>query len=193
MRRLLTAAMLTSAFLMVGASVALAADKGGPPSTPYQAPAGTIVDDRPFAKGFFVEGSAGAANFKVDAVGTDTVSLFGLGIGYDHVINKQVVIGAFARYDISRSGDAHQVHLGARAGFLVNPHLLLYVPIAYTMDGKDIKIQDGIWSAGLGLETALLTNNLSLFAEAARNFALQGGARFLDEAYFVRAGVRLRF
>jgi hypothetical protein len=185
-----------AAFAFVGATTLLAADKGGPvaPPTPapYQAPAGTIVEPGHFS-GIYVEGSVAAVNFKADNVGTESFGLIGLGIGYDHKLAPGVVGGVFARYDLAREDDSRMLHLGARIGATLNPHLLIYAPVTYSMDGASPDLKDGIWSAGLGIETALLSHKLAIFGEVTRNFALQGGAQWLDEVYQFRAGVKYRF
>lgn len=191
MRRFIAVATFASAWLFA-AALAIAADKGGPAAAPA-APAGTIVAEKPFASGLYLEGSAAAANFRVAEVGTESFQMFGLGLGYDHRLGDRLILGASARYNLTRNGDGHAIDLGARLGFLANPHLLLYVPLTYTLDAENIDIKNGIWSVGAGIETAVLVNNLALFAEATRNFALQGDAKWIDEAYFFRAGVRLRF
>lgn len=200
MRRFLAVAALTSSFFMVGLITAFAADKGGPvayepvKTTPAGlTSAGVIVETKPFAQGLFVEGSVAAANFHVDGIGTESFGLAGLGLGWDHHFGSRLIGGVFARYDFSRSDDMTALHVGGRLGVLLNPQLLLYMPIMYTMDGKDIDVKNGIWSAGVGLETAILVNNLALFGEVTRNFALQGNTVDLDEAVFFRAGVRFRF
>lgn len=184
MRKILATATACLGFL----SPAVAADKGAP------APAGTVVEEsarRPW-QGVYVEASGTLANFEVASIGTQ-FGMAGLGIGYDHRISNHFVLGAFARYDVSLDDtDIRSASLGVRAGYLINPHLLLYVPVAYTMDGADISFNDGIWSVGVGLETFLLPQ-MTIFAEGTRNFSMTGGAKFLDEATTARAGIRFRF
>ena len=184
MRKILATAIACLGFL----TPAIAADKGAP------APAGTVVeaDAKRNWHGLYLEGSGLMANFEVANLGQQ-VGMVGVGVGYDHRISNHFVIGAFARYDIALDdADDRSLSLGVRGGYLVNPHLMAYVPIAYTMDGTDITFSDGIWSIGAGIETFLLPQ-MTVFAEATRNFSLSGAAKFLDEATTARAGVRFRF
>lgn len=185
MRKILATAIACLGFL----GTAHAADKGSPP------PAGTVVE-APASRnwhGFYAEASGTMFNVEVAGLGS-TVGMVGLGAGYDHRVSNHFVIGAFVRYDVALDdADARSLSLGARTGYLVNPHLMMYVPVAYTVDGTNIDIKDGIWSVGLGLETYLIGNSITLFAEGTRNFSLAGDARFLDEATTARAGIRFRF
>lgn len=181
--------LIATAILCLGLSgPALAADKGAP------APAGTVVETeaRRNWHGLYVEGSGVMANFEVANIG-EQVGMVGLGAGYDHRISNHIVLGVFARYDFALDdADDRSLSMGARAGYLINPHLMLYVPVAFTVDGNDITLSDGIWSVGAGLETFLLPQ-MTVFAEATRNFSLAGTAKFLDEATTARAGIRFRF
>lgn len=165
-----------------------AADKGAP-----AAPAGTVVESpTPRWQGLYLEGSATAANFKIDGLGTESFGYMGLGIGYDHRLAWNMVAGAVIRYDFGRDGDNRLLTLGARLGWLPNPHLMLYLPINYTIDGADISLSDGIFSAGVGLETYVAAN-ITLFAEATRNIAAQGAGKLFDETTAFRGGVKFRF
>lgn len=184
MRKILATACLCLGFL----GPAHAADKGGP------APAGTVVEEPAVRnwQGFYIEGSGTMQNFEVANIGTQ-FGMVGLGAGWDYRASNHFVVGVFARYDFALDdADVRSLSMGARLGYLVNPHLMLYSPLAYTVDGSDISLSDGIWSIGAGLETYLLPQ-MTVFAEATRNISFSGTAKFLDEATTARAGVRFRF
>jgi hypothetical protein len=185
MRKYIATAIACLGFL----TPAFAADKGGAP-----APAGTVVEEegRRNWQGFYLEGSATMQNFEVANIGTQ-FGLMGLGGGYDHRVSNHFVAGVFARYDFALDdADVRSLTLGARLGYLVNPHVMLYAPVQYQMDGSDISFSDGIWSIGAGLETYLLPQ-VTVFAEATRNISFAGTAKFLDEATTARAGLKFRF
>ncbi len=185
MRKILATAIACLGFL----TPAIAADLGGPK------PAGTVVEvDAPRWGGFYVEGSG--TMFNVESAGFgQTIGMAGLGVGWDHrLASTNFLVGAFARYDFALDdASAQAISVGARAGMLLNPHLLAYVPVAYTMDKDNISLTDGIWSIGAGIETYVL-NQFTVFAEMTRNFSLAGDAKLaLDEATTARAGIKLRF
>jgi opacity protein-like surface antigen len=185
MRKILATACLCLGFL----SPAIAADLGS-----QKAPAGTVVEEPAVRnwQGFYLEGSGVMANFEVANLGQQ-VGMVGVGAGYDHRISNHFVVGAFVRYDFALDdADMRSLSMGARLGYLVNPHLMLYSPLAYTVDGSDISLSDGIWSIGAGLETYLMPQ-VTVFAEATRNISFSGTAKFLDEATTARAGFKFRF
>lgn len=187
MRKILATACLCLGFL----SPSHAADKGGAPS----APAGTVVEtDAPRWGGFYVEGSGTMFNVETAGLGA-TIGMMGLGVGYDHrIASTNFIVGAFARYDFAIDDmSAQAISVGARGGILLNPHLMAYVPVAYTMDKDNISLNDGIWSIGAGIET-YLGSRFTVFAEMTRNFSLAGDAKIaLDEATTARAGLKFRF
>jgi len=186
MRKILAAALLCAATLP-----AYAADKSGP--KPYAAPAGTVLEDAGHWTGFYLEGSAAAANFKIEGLGSDSFQSVGMAVGYDRQIGTRLVVGARLGYDYARGGDANMLHVGVRAGYLANPSLLVYVPLTYTMDGSNPKFDDGIVSIGLGFETHVITTKFSIFAEATKDVVFSGASKVLDEATTFRAGARFRF
>ena len=187
MRKIFATALLCLGF---GAQ-AIAADKGTPPL------AGTVVEaasDAPRWGGLYVEASGTMFNVETTGLGS-TIGMAGLGIGYDHrIASTNFLIGAFARYDFAIDNmDAQALTLGARGGVLLNPYLLAYIPVAYTMDKDNISLADGIWSVGVGLET-YLGSRFTVFAEMTRNFALAGDAKLaFDEATTARGGLKFRF
>ncbi len=169
---------------------AFAADKGGAP-----APAGTVVEtDAPRWGGMYLEGSGTMFNVETAGLG-QTIGMAGVGLGYDHrIAGTNFLVGAFARYDFAIDDASSQaISVGARGGVLINPFLMAYLPVSYTMDKNDISLNNGIWSVGLGIET-FLGSRFTVFAEMTRNIALAGDAKLmLDEATTARAGLRFRF
>ena len=189
MRKILATACLCLSVI----SPAFAADKGTPAPA---APAGTVVEsDAPRWGGMYLEGSGTMFNVETTGLGGATIGMMGLGVGWDHrIAGTNFLVGAFGRYDFAIDDmSAQSISIGARGGVLLNPYLLAYLPIAYTMSKDDISLNNGIWSVGVGVET-YLGSRFTVFAEMTRSVSLAGDAKLmLDEATTARAGLKLRF
>jgi len=181
-RLLALAAALSLAACTTGAN---AADKGEPP---------TKIDaqgnEKPAFHGCYLGGSAGGVFMTAGGAGV-SASTFGGEVGCD-LQRASVVFGARAGYDFGES-DTRFATLGGRVGMLLNPKALLYGTLTLTMDGRDLKLQDSILSAGLGVELFAFTPNTTIFVEAAKDIKTYGLTAGLDEAWTVRVGGRFRF
>lgn len=191
MRKILATVAACVVMALTTACHSKAADKGAP-----LAPAGTLVEatDAPSWGGFYVEASGTMFNVETAGLG-QTIGMAGVGVGYDYrIAGTNFLIGAFGRYDFALDDTSAQaISIGARGGVLLNPYLLAYLPIAYTMDKDQISLNDGIWSVGVGIET-YLGSRFTVFAEMTRNVVLAGDAKLaLDEATTARAGLKYRF
>lgn len=156
-------AMLSGALLVLGASYAAAADKGGPKKAvpqsdiPYMPPAATGWT------GCGVSGHAGLVNADADFgapinIGANGQTA-GAGVYCDRAFDR-FVIGAFADYnwvfgDLNTLGAENVWTAGGRAGILVTQSILAYGLVAF----KRVELagsghQNG-YAVGGGLETKL--------------------------------------
>jgi len=167
----------TAIVLGLLATPALAADKAGPKLTP--APAAAPAVEKARFTGCYAEGSAAGVFLETTRVANGAV-----GAGCDWQV-QSAVAGINGRVS---AGDLKGWSIQARAGAALNPYLLGYGLIAYTV--SDYKLNDdGALSAGLGLEALVLGHGV--FVEASKNVsALRGG---YSDDITTRAGVRFRF
>jgi len=129
---------------------ARAADMGG----------GSVFSDAPLAPakswtGFYVGANVGYGAALADLPGNAVIGgtdwTFGISGGADSQIGKHWVIGAFADYDVLKSGDFDSGvwTIGARAGYLLSPNTLLYGLGGYSQALKESDVNGMALGAGL--------------------------------------------
>lgn len=164
---------------------AVAADKGGPP-----AKIDALGQLRPQFTGCFVGAGAGGVAITSNGGGA-TAALLGLEVGCD-LTRSNVVFGVKAGYDFGES-EARFATAGVRAGILVNPSTLLYMPLNLTMDGRSPKLDNSILSTGVGVEFSAFSPSLTLLIEATKDIKGFGDAADIGDAWTFRVGARHRF
>ena len=156
-----------------------AADKGGPPATFEE----ILAVRQPALSGCFVETSAtgtflAAGNRK--AAG-------GVGFGCDTRLGLAVIGGGF-RGDFAEAATAGTAY--GKLGLALNPHLHAYGLLAWL--APDWKLKNvGQLHVGAGVETSVLFNGLSGFAEGSTSIAKAGISERND--VLIRLGLRYRF
>jgi hypothetical protein len=185
MKRYLTALglALAASLAFAAAIPAFAADKGGPP---VRVDAAGAV--KPMWTGCFVS-AAGSGVFAEMSAASASVKAFMAGAGCD-IQSGKLVFGASADYGFGES-ESRFVAITGRAGYTLNPHLLLYGLVSLTMDGRSPNLQDSALAAGVGVET-YIDRNLSIFLEATAGLNGYGSVKDL-ELSTVKGGVRYRF
>jgi opacity protein-like surface antigen len=182
MRKLFTTIALFAAATL--SLPAIAADKLGMPPSKIDAQG----VEKPMFNGCYVS-AAGSTVFAEVTGASDAVRSFMAGMGCD-IQRGKIVFGASAEYGFGES-DARFVALTGRVGFTLNPHLLLYIPLTLTMDGRDPKFADSALSAGLGLET-YVARNVTLFIEGTAGLDSFGDAKDLSLS-MIKIGGRYKF
>jgi hypothetical protein len=175
---MISAAALGLALMVLPAE---SADKGGPPSK---------IDIQGEPKNFngcFVSVAGSTTFLEVSGFG-DAARMFLAGAGCDLQRGK-IVVGASAEYGFGES-DARLAAMSARAGITLNAHTLLYGFTSLTMDGRDPKLGDSIWSLGAGIETYLLSKNWTIAVEGSTAIKAFGDAAGVDMS---QAKVILRY
>jgi hypothetical protein len=176
--------ILAACALLVICSTAFAADKGGPP---VRVDAAGAV--KPMFNGCFVQG-AGTLIY-AEAVGaSEAVRAFMAGAGCDMQRGK-LIFGAMAEYGFGES-DVRVAALTGRIGVEINPHLMGYGFLTLTMDGRSIKLDDSMLSAGVGLETYIGSKHWTVFGEISQTVKTFGTFDGVD-ATTAKFGARYRF
>lgn len=163
------------------ATVAHAADKGGPPATLEeiialrQSPLSGCYAETSVAGLFLAQGDRKAAG--------------SIGLGCDARLDRVVIGGGF-RADMGDStATAGSAYL--KLGLALNPHLHLYGLGAWVV--PDWKIRDvGQLHLGAGVETSVLWNGVSAFVEGTTAVSKFGAAASRDDIV-MRLGARYRF
>jgi hypothetical protein len=159
--------------------LAKAADKGEPPATFEQ----ILAARQPALSGCFVETSATGTFL---AAGNRTAA-GGLGFGCDARLGLAVIGGGF-RGDFAEAATSGTGY--AKLGLAINPHLHAYGLLAWV--APDWKLKNvGQLHLGAGLETSVLFNGLSGFAEGSTAVSKVGTSDRND--VLIRLGLRYRF
>jgi opacity protein-like surface antigen len=180
MFRTLAIALLATSLSFCSAK---AADKGGPPVKV------TATGEVKNFNGCYLSAAGSATFLEVAGLG-EAARMFLAGAGCD-MQRGQIVFGASGEYGIGEE-QARMAALSARFGLALNDHTLLYAITSLTMDGRDIKVGDSIWSLGAGLETYLLSKNWTVFVEGQTAIKAFGAAGGVDLST-AKIGVRYRF
>lgn len=165
------------------------------------------------AQSCYVQGLAGstiAGAKAADGAGSVTISADGLTVGFGGGCDlryRRGVVGLLGRYEFSdvsaqvwdgKLGLGNSWLLGARAGFLVNPHVLVYGLAGVT--GTELKLDaTNIDKRGLTLGAGIeidLTHHLSLTAEynhTGLGKLQTDGAQIDADAHSIRLGLMWRF
>lgn len=156
-----------------------AADNGGPPATLEQ----ILAMPPPSLGGCFVETSATGTFL---AVG-NRMAAGGFGFGCD-TRQGLAVVGAGFRGDFMAGGTAGSAY--GKIGLALNPHLHAYGLLAWV--APDWKLRNvGQLHVGAGVETSVLFNGLSGFAEGTTAVSSIGASEKND--VLIRLGLRYRF
>ena len=167
--------------LAVTVGLARAADLGSPVvmAAPGAQPAHPLA-------GCYGELSASGQFLTPDRVATGAV-----GFGCDIVKLGLLQYGLAARYDIAEDSNINAGSIIARAGFLLNPHVSIYPLIEWRV--KDLKFaSNGSAYLGAGVETTVVSDSLSAFAEASTSVSKFGAQAFFRDDIQVRVGLRWR-
>lgn len=193
---ILVAALLTAAVVLsIGAKAQSVAVIDAPSSpSPF---AGCQVEAFGAHIATAVSGSAWA-----DSV---TSARLGLGLGCAMVLRERVLIGGFARASFA---DDRDWSVAARLGLIINPHLAAYgftgigaasgwraaatvVGLAGGAETGGISIHDARLIAGIGIETFVLSDRVTVFVEAQKDVLDITRQPATDTV--TRIGVRYRF
>lgn len=137
--------------------------------------------------GCFAGISASGQFLTPDRVATGAVEL-----GCDLVKAGLFQIGMATRYDLAENSSVNAGSIAMRAGFLLNPHVSLYGLTEWRV--KDFKFaSNGSAYLGAGVETTVVTDQLSAFAEASTSVSKFGAEAYSRDDIQVRVGVRYRF
>lgn len=122
----------------------------------------------------------------------DRVATGAVGFGCDVVKLGLLQYGVGARYDIAEDSAVNAGSIVFKAGFLLNPHVSIYPLIEWRV--KDFKFaSNGSAYLGAGVETTVVTDQLSAFAEASTAVSKFGAEAYSRDDIQVRVGVRYRF
>jgi hypothetical protein len=134
--------------------------------------------------------AAGSTVFAEVTGASDAVRSFMAGVGCD-VARGKIIFGASLEYGLGES-DARFLALTGRIAYELNPHLIVYIPLTLTMDGRNPKFDNSALSAGLGLETYVGPRGLTLFLEGTTGLDSFGDAKDLSLSV-IKGGIRYRF
>jgi hypothetical protein len=141
--------------------------------------------------GVYIEGSLQGQSQILDNKVQRTVKQGGIGAGINLPLGDKIVAGPMVRLDLGSA--TREVGVGARVGYVLNPGVLLYAPIMYSMDGsKHLNAANGVLSAGAGAEI-VVSKSVTAFFELQRDLAKAGEARELNQVTTGRVGARVKF
>lgn len=211
MRRLLSAALVAGAVLVVSAIAVKAADKGGPaPLPPEMEPVAAPI--KPVCWGGVSVGKTITSSaFDAGLGGKIALSAEGLQAGVEagcDLYLQHVIVGAMGRYEMldinERSafgnvGADVQWMFALRAGIKINPGSVVYGLVGYqgvelSYPGINVNTEGLVYGVGLELDVAY--PNLAVFAEWTRaelDRQNVGGINIDPTTDTLRAGVRYRF
>lgn len=185
------AAVASAAVLIaISVGIARAADKGGPLTF------GDIIANRAMTPGpkpaHPLAGCYGELSASGQFLTPDRVATGAVGFGCDVVKLGLLQYGVGARYDIAEDANINAGSIMFRAMFLLNPHVALGPILEWRV--KDFKFaSNGSAYLGAGLETTVVTDQLSAFAEASTSVSKFGAQAFARDDIQVRVGLRFRF